>query len=141
MATLVVALAVLATTANKSVTSLPVVHASSGCSVSTLASNYGFMQPSGFITPLASKSVQGNEVDGAGNVSNSCTAVINGNVFTNQTGTGTYTVNSSCTGSVSFTGGDAAGNDANVVIVGGGTEVFGIVTNAVGTASFDNKKQ
>jgi hypothetical protein len=153
MATLV-ALAVLAATAKKSVTSLPVVHASSGCSVSTLAGNYAVMQPAGFTA--AGSSTNGNEVpwqfvgvatfDGAGKVIFSYTAVINGNVFTNQTSSGTYTLNSNtlnsiCNGSASFTSGEGAGTDANIVIVGGGTEVFGIVTNIGSTASFDMKKQ
>jgi len=62
---------------------------------------------------------------------------INGGVFTGQTGSGTYTVNSDCTGSASFTAGDAAGLTSNLAVIGGGTEVFGVVTSAGGTATFD----
>ena len=144
-----VALVVLAPVAKKSVPSLPVVHAQSGCNLGTLTGNYAFILPAGLTTP--SKTVQGNEVAQqavgvlnfgvGGNVSVSYTVAINGDVFTNQTGSGTYAVNSSCTGSATFTAGDAAGSDVNLVILGGGTEVFGIFTNAGSTASFVMVKQ
>lgn len=123
------------------------VHASA-CTDATLTGNYG-MTFSGFTTP--GKSQKGNEVpwvvigvvtfDGAGNVSMSYSGAINGSVFTNQTGSGTYTVNSDCTGSVSLTGGDAAGTNANLVIVSGGTEVFCLITDPGSSVTFDLKKQ
>jgi len=128
---------------------LPVVHAQSGCSVATLTGNYGFIQPAGFITP--GHAVKGAEVpwqlagimafDGAGDVSASYSGAINGTVFTNQTASGTYAVNSDCTGSLSFTSGDAAGYTANMAIIGGGAELFGVSTGTGDTASFDAKKQ
>jgi hypothetical protein len=122
------------------------VHAQ--CTNATLTGNYG-MNFSGFTTH--SKDLRGAEVpwvvvgvvtfDGAGNVSIGYSGAINGVVFTGQTGSGTYGVNSDCTGSFSFTAGDAAGTDANLAIIGGGTEVFGVVTDAGSSVTFDLKKQ
>ena len=121
------------------------VYAQSGCSVATLSGNYAFSQ-SGF-TP---KKLNGNQLpaadvgvfafDGTGNVSASWTDVFAGVVTTNHTGSGTYTVNSDCTGSLSGTTGDLAGVTANMVIIGGGTEIFGINTIPSVTATIDIKK-
>lgn len=124
------------------------VHAQGGCSVATLTGTYAFKDP-GFVAP--GHSVTGAEVpfaamgveafDGAGNVSASYTLVINGAISTGLTGSGTYTVNSDCTGSVSFTTGDAAGLTFNIAIIGGGTEAFGIHTSSGITGALDAKKQ
>jgi hypothetical protein len=83
-----VALVVLAPVAKKSVPSLPVVHAQSGCNLETLTGNYAFILPAGLTTP--SKTVQGTEVAqqavgvikfDSGKVSVSYTVAINGDVF------------------------------------------------------------
>jgi hypothetical protein len=42
---------------------------------------------------------------------------------------------------LAFTSRDAAGFTSNLVVIGGGAEVFGIVTSASDTISFDPKKQ
>jgi hypothetical protein len=124
------------------------VHAQGGCSIATLTSAYAFRDPA-FVAP--GHAVNGAEVpaaavgvfsfDGLGGVSASYTLVINGVISTGQTGSGTYTVNSDCTGSVSFTTGDAAGLTFNIIIIGGGTEIFGIHTSPGITGAFDAKKQ
>ena len=124
---------------------VPAVHAQ--CTNATLTGNYAMIW-SGFTTK---KAPMGNEVpwagvgvvtfDGAGNVSAGYTTAINGAIYTAQTGAGTYTVNSDCTGSFAITSGDAAGTTANLVILGGGVEVFGVVTQPANTLSFDLKKQ
>ena len=130
-------------------TALPVVHAQSGCTNDNLTGNYAFIQPSGFIAP--GHSVTGAEVpwqaigvltfDGTGNFSANYTAVVNGAVFTSQPASGPYTINSDCTGSLTFMSGPAAGYAANLVLVGGGTEIFGIATGRGDTAAWDAKKQ
>lgn len=131
-----------------STTLVPAVYAQGGCTNATLKGNYGF-NFNGFVAP--GKSQKGREVpwdvvgvltaDGAGNVSISYTAAINGTAYTAQTASGTYTVNSDCTGSIAFTSGDAAGLTFNTVILGGGEEVFAISTTAGSTATVDVKKQ
>lgn len=131
-----------------SATLVPAVYAQGGCTNATLKGNYGF-NFNGFIAP--GKSPKGREVpwdvvgvftaDGAGNVSISYTAAINGTADTAQTASGSYTVNPDCTGSVSYTAGDAAGLTFNMVILGGGEEVFAISTTAGSTATVDLKKQ
>ncbi len=144
----VVALVVWAPTMKHGSTALPVVHAQSGCTNANLNASYAF-KFTGFSAPH--KSVVEPEVptavvgvipfDGAGNVSYKLTLVVNGSLFPIQTGTGTYTVNSDCTGSVAFTTGDLIGINFNIVIIGGGTELFGILTNSGLTQTFDAKKQ
>ena len=57
------------------------------------------------------------------------------------TGSGTYTVNPDCTGSVSGTSGDVAGITLDFLIIGGGTEVFAINTTPSVIATYDLKKQ
>lgn len=79
--------------------------------------------------------------DGAGNFSTNYSVSVNGNVFTDQTGSGPYAVNSDCTGSASFTSGNAAGYAVNLVVVGGGTEIFAVAIGTGDTAAWDAKKQ
>lgn len=143
----VVALANLSTP--KQGFSVPVVHAQSGCNVAKLTGNYGAIQQAGFTA--SGQSLRTREVpwqlagilafDGEGNVSTSYSGAVNGGVFTNQTSSGTYTVNPDCSGSMSFTSGSAAGYAANLVIVSGGAEFFGVSTGTGDTASFVAKKQ
>lgn len=124
------------------------VHAQGGCSVATLNGNYGFTS-SGFTTP--NHSVKGTEVpfavvgggnfDGAGNFSVNYTLALKGIASQGLTTSGTYTVNSDCTGTATFTAGAAAGITENMVIVSGGAEVFQIVTSPSFTGTFDLKKE
>jgi hypothetical protein len=112
------AMVIMATTSKRTVRA---VHAQGGCSVATLTGNYAFSQP-GFISnsqkgnPLPIAVVGVSTFDGAGNVSITYTDMSPGKpggygTPIQGTGSGTYTVNSDCTGSVSFTSGDAARNN------------------------------
>jgi len=65
----------------------------------------------------------------------------NGSITQNLTTSGNYTVHSDCTGSISFTSGDAATVTFNTVIIGGWTEVFCIQTNSGTVANLDATKQ
>lgn len=124
--------------------SVPAVYASSGCSAATLTGNYGFSNP-GFTTPRSP--VTGNEdpfaavgvlaFDGAGGVSLSYTLAFLGTISPGLTASGTYTVNSDCTGSISF----PTVVNFNTVIIGGGAEIFGIETTPSFTGTLDAKKQ
>jgi hypothetical protein len=121
------------------------VHAQGGCSDATLTGNYAFSEPG-----WAPRGRQGNQLpffnvgvvalDGTGNLTVSFTDVFHG-VVSNQADAGTYTVNPDCTGSFLITTGPSAGLTANMVIIGGGVEVFAINTTPGFTASFDAKKQ
>ena len=119
------------------------------CSNATLTGSYAFSTP-GFTTtgrgtvvghedPFAAMGVLA--FDGAGSISISYTFAFRGVISPGLTSSGTYTVNSDCTGSISFTTGDAAGLNLNTAIIGGGTELFGIITTPTFTANFDAKKQ
>jgi hypothetical protein len=134
------ALAVVTTTSKHTV---PAVYASTGCSAATLNGNYAVIQPAGFTShELPWQFVGVVTFNGAGTTSVNYTAAVNGAIHTDQSSQdGTYKVNPDCTGSLSFTAGDAAGYAANIVIIGGGAEVFGISTSAGDTATFDAKMQ
>jgi hypothetical protein len=151
--TALLAVAVLAglvasvTTTKHNFNVLSVVHASNGCTNASLMGNYALIW-SGFTSLRGSRGPQvpwaGAGVgtfDGGGGVSANYSTSVNGSVYTAQTGSGTYTVNSDCTASVGFTQGDAAGLNANMVIIGGGTEALGTDTSAGDTMSFDLKQQ
>jgi hypothetical protein len=118
----------------------------SDCTESTLNATYAFTD-SGFAIPHGRQvavpvAALGTLVfDGAGNVSfGTLTLVFNGNV-SSESGAGTYTVNSDCTGSISLTSGSIAGITFNLSIVAGGAEVFGVLTSPGNTQTFDAKKQ
>ena len=144
LALAVLAALVIVTTISKH--SVRAVYAQSGCSLATLNGNYAFSQSS-----FAPKKLNGNQLpgadvgvftfDGAGNFSVAYADAFAGVISRNQTGSGTYTVNSDCTGSVSCGTGDCAGVTANTVIIGDGTEFFGINTTPSVTATFVGKKQ
>ncbi len=139
----VAAAAILAPAVKHHVTVVPIVHAASGCTNATLSGNYGFSF-SGF-TRDHNKSVPfygaGRAVaDGAGNIAAIFAASINGVPSTNNTYTGTYTVNSDCTVSTTATPG-SGGDNFFGVIVGGGSEVFDTDISEPDTFNADFKKQ
>ena len=105
------ALLVFAPTGKKSVPFLPVVHAqdeNSGCSLASLNGRYAIegqgtvvAQLPGFPPPPAPQGeVAIVAVNGAGSFSGSATLNIGGLVLNSVAFTGSYTVNSDCTGTV-----------------------------------------
>jgi hypothetical protein len=119
------------------------------CSDATLTGSYAF-NFHGFNTRSGKEGAKlGNEIpfadvgvvtfDGAGNLSVTGTFV-----FNNSGGqpigpdTGTYTVNSDCTGTATD---DTAGIHFDIVTVGGGKEFFGVETDIGTTGTIDGKKQ
>jgi len=141
------ALAVLAALVAVTTTSkhaVPAVYAESGCGVANLHGPYAFSQEGyaplvegGNFLPFFNVGVLAS--DGAGAFSVSFTDVQQG-VASTETDTGTYTVNSDCTGSISITTGPGAGATFNIVIIGGGAEIFAINTAAGFTSRIDAKK-
>ena len=126
---------------------VPVAHAQSGSSDATLTGNYPFVYTG---NGARGHSVRGQNIipgavvgvltfDGAGNFTASYTEVFNGSASTTSVpDTGTYTVNSDCTGTTTDS---TIGIHFNIVTVGGGAEVFGIQTDPGNTDTFDAKKQ
>ena len=117
------------------------------CSNATVNANYAFTD-SGFEKNLRSQKepeipiavVGVLRFDGAGNASLNFTIAFDGGITEGLTDTGTYIVNSDCTGSISFTAGDIPIN-FNMVVSGGGAEIFGLPTSPGLTQTFDAKKQ
>ena len=127
---------------------VPTVHAQSGCTLAALTGDYGFsgIGTNGFGTPRARSSAPSLPAstlglfhfDGAGNLSTSFVDVesLGPSQFTD---TGTYTVNSDCTGSFHL---QDLNFHSQMVIVGGGTEVLATVTDFPGLVrTLDFKKQ
>lgn len=119
------------------------------CSNATLTGSYAFnfhgfgtlhSKPAnklGNTVPFASVGVV--TFDGAGNFSLTGTQVFNGGGGEFFDGaTGTYTVNSDCTGTVMV---EDFGQHLYIVTVGGGKEFFGIETGIGATNTIDGKKQ
>ena len=140
------ALAIVTTTSKHGVRA---VYASTGCTDATLTGNYAFSQ-SGFTTkntmgsPLPAAAMGVFTLDGAGNFSVTYTDMSPGKpayIPVQATSSGTYIVNSDCTGSISVTTGQAAGLTYNTVIMGGGTEMFAIGTTPFYIVTFDAKPQ
>jgi len=124
---------------------VPAVHAQGGCSVATLTGNYSFTA-TGATAPSRSGRGKNNvpfaavgviTFDGAGNFSDTYTVVLNG-VASPASDVGTYTVNSDCSGTLTDT---TVNMHANLAIVSGGSEVFGILTDRGFTVTLDLKKQ
>jgi hypothetical protein len=126
---------------------LPIVHAQGGCSDATLLGNYAFLY-TGDGAP--GHSVKGQSIipgaavgvltfDGAGTLTASYTLVFNGQASgTTAPDTGTYTLNSDCTGTLT----DATSAiHFNIASAGGGAEILGIQTDPGNTDTFDAKKQ
>lgn len=139
------ALALVTSTSKHTV---PAVYASTGCGNATLNGKYAFIQPAGFTapgngtsTPIPWQFVAVADFNGDGTLSANWTAVVNGVPSLGQHATGTYAVSPDCTGSLSLVGPDDPGATANLVVIGGGAEIFGIWTNQGSTATFDAKKQ
>jgi|SRR5437016_801718 len=139
----VVVLATMLFLATISKHAVPAVHAQSGCAVATLRGGYGFVTLNSFFAKnphahfLPEADVGLITFDGAGNLSTSFTDSSNGAVAP-FTDTGTYTVNPDCAGTVTLTN---LGVHLNIVIVSGGTEIFGIQTDPGPTTTVDFKKQ
>ncbi len=139
------AIAIVTTTSRHTVRA---VYASTGCTDASLTGDYGIMwqgfdvlqHGTGAQLPWAGAGVLTS--DGVGNVSVITTSSIGGKSTQDSSpSSGTYTVTSGCTGSMSFTSGPGAGENLNLVIVGGGTEAFLISTTPTQTVVFDVKKQ
>jgi hypothetical protein len=143
LALAVLAAMVIVTTISKH--AVRAVYAQSVCSVPTLSGDYAFSQEGWAPMPG-----QGNQLpffnvgviafDGRGNFTVRFTNASPRGISM-ETDVGTYRVNSDCTASISITSGPGAGASFNMVIIGGGAELFGVNTATGFTSSFDAKKQ
>jgi len=139
------AVVILLPTAKPQITTLPVVHAQSGCSNATLTGNYVFTysgfnsKRNNYATELPIAAVGIAAFDGGGNATFSYNSAFNGHIGATTTpDVGTYVVNSDC----SFTLADpAAGQTWAGGIIAGGSEWSTIVTTTGYTASMGGKKQ
>jgi hypothetical protein len=119
------------------------------CSDRTLNGSFGYTVTGSIITPLGPlvpgpfAAVGRIVFDGEGKVSTVRSLSDDGEVLQNDSGTGTYTLKSDCTGSFNITVGPP-GNDIvlnlNIVFDGNG-ELRGLVTNSGIVLAFDGRRQ
>lgn len=124
--------------------SVTAAHAEHGCTNATLKGTYaliwqGFTGGPGNHMPAAGAGTLA--YDGAGNFSGSWNASVDGQIYTAQSGAGTYTVNLDCTASSTFTSGDVAGSTVSSVLFDEGKEIFAVDTTSGDTIAFHLKKQ
>jgi hypothetical protein len=100
--------------------------AASGCDVTSMNSAYGFVQSgfsydsNGYLYVMAGNGrVAG---DGNGNLTGADTLNYDGTVY-RRTFTGTYTINSDCTGTVALTFSDKTTMHADIVVTNDGKEI------------------
>jgi hypothetical protein len=124
-----VGLVVWGTTEKKNITSLPVVHADApkGCSLETVAGNWT-VSDTGTVIGIGPRAAVGTfTFSGEGNVLNGvATSSLNGTIA-GETFSGTYTVNSNCTGTINIEIFDASS----------GAELFAVTLYT----AFDDKSQ
>ena len=154
--TLLTAGAVLAPTVKHRFTALPVVHAERGCSNGTLSGSYGLtfsgfqLQDYNGTSGRTSAAFYGAGLltfDGAGNFAGAISGSENGSLpghqytlILNSPATGTYSVNSDCT--VSLTATPGSGGDSFVgVILRDGAEVWTTDISAPDTINLNLKRQ
>lgn len=141
VAVVVAAVVVFSTTSKNGV---QMVHAQGGCSLASLKGNYGFTSAGFSATsthgtaqfPVAAVGVV--TFDGAGNATGSFTASFNGKANPESPYTGTYTMNSDCSGLLTSTDG---ADDFAFVIVSGGADVLLTDVSPGTTSSAELKKQ
>jgi hypothetical protein len=94
----------------------------------------GFTTQSGVSVPWVGTGTIG--FDELGNVWTNYTSSVNGVIYTDQSASGTFKVNKNCTGTITFTSGDAAGFTATFVITYGGEYNIGTDTTPGDTMTF-----
>jgi hypothetical protein len=91
---------------------------------------YGF-QAAGLFETIGPVAFTGQlKLDGAGNVTGTESGSLNGTIFSNLKLTGTYTINSNCTGSAKVTPQGLSAFNLNLVIINGGRKMLAIETDA-----------
>jgi hypothetical protein len=94
----------------------------------------GYTTQSGVSVPwVGTGTISFNEL---GDVWASYTSSVNGVIYTDQSARGTFKVNKNCTGTITFTSGDAAGFTASFVITFGGEYNIGTDTTPGDTMTF-----
>ena len=124
------------------------VYAQGGCNLATLTGNFGFTfsglethSSGGHGSPnIPFRGAGLGTFDGVGNFSATFASSFNGSSSTGNLYSGTYTVNSDCTGLLTATPGSGGDNFA-FVIVSAGTEILATDLTPGDTLSLDFKKQ
>lgn len=125
---------------------LTAVHGQSGCTVATVAGSYGFTfngsdrvssKTQAFV-PFVGAGVL--TFDGSGSVAAEFAFSYNGSIGSTTNYTGTYTVNSNCTGSIIATPG-SGNSSVYFAVVGGGAELLATTLQTGNTWTLDAKRQ
>jgi hypothetical protein len=110
---------------------MPAVQAQNGCSESSLRGPYGFQIKGTIVGVGPIGGVARLVFDGAGNFTQTDNVTVNGSkIVVDRPGSGTYVVNSDCTGTQTLNAGGQV-THTTFVIAENGQEVFDIVTNPI----------
>ena len=109
------------------------VHAQTGCDATTLTGAYGYNMSGSYYDNQSNWNVIADTgrivADGAGNLTGTSSFMNDAYSFTRRTLTGTYTLNSDCTGSAKITYSDKEVAGLDIVVVNNGKEVNMIQTD------------
>ena len=100
------------------------------CTDAGVKGTYAF-QAAGLFETIGPVAFTGQlKLDGSGNVTGTESGSLNGTIFSNLELTGTYTVNSNCTGSATITPHGLPAFNLNLVAIDGGAKMLAIETDA-----------
>lgn len=120
------------------------VHAQTGCDATTLTGAYGYNLAGSYYDTQSNWNVVADTgriaADGAGNLTGTSSFMNDSYSFTRRTLTGTYTLNSDCTGSAKITYSDKEVANMDIVVVNNGKEFNMIQTDTAVILNGTGKK-
>jgi hypothetical protein len=109
-----------------------------GCNMTSVTGNYGFLMTgwnntSGTTLPVATSGRL--SFGGNGNIRGTSTTSVSGTLSQPAAMTGTYTINTDCTGAATFTDGGTSTVHIGLVVVNNGAQIFAIQTDGGSTVT------
>jgi hypothetical protein len=100
------------------------------CTNAGVKGTFGFHAAGSFVGVGPAAFIGQFKLDGAGNVAGNESGSVNGTILNGVPLSGTYTVNSDCTGTATVTPQGQTAVNLNLVVVGGGSKVLALETDA-----------
>jgi hypothetical protein len=99
------------------------------CTNAGVKGTFGFHATGSFVAVGPAAFIGQFKLDGAGNIAGNESGSVNGTILNGVPLSGTYTVNSTCTGSATVTPQGQNAVNLNLVVVGGGSKVLALETD------------